>query len=152
MFDVNNEQFFLFGLAAFLVTQVLYAFAFFQQKQPGKFKLSYRNTALMIFFISLYVLLITLLWNKLNDMLIPVLVYGAVLCIMGYCSSIRNVNTVSYYFVLVGSLLFISSDSLIALNKFLFSSQFTFVPFFIMSLYVFAQYLIVAGCIISYRE
>ncbi|MGD0341839.1 MAG: lysoplasmalogenase, partial [Bacteroidales bacterium] len=54
-----------------------------------------------------------------------------------------NVRKPSYILVLCGAILFVLSDSLIALNKFGF--PFIFSSIAVMSTYIAAQYLIVAG-------
>jgi len=85
-------------------------------------------------------------------MKIPVLVYGAVVCLMGFTSTMRNSNQLSYYLVFIGASLFVASDSLIAINKFLFSSSLFLAQPCIMILYVAAQYFIVRGLIKSYNQ
>ena len=85
-------------------------------------------------------------------MLIPVLIYGSVVCMMGFTSTIRNVNQFSYLLVLIGACFFIASDSLIAINKFLYSGELYLAQPSIMILYVLAQYFIVVGLIKAHKQ
>jgi len=56
-----------------------------------------------------------------------------------------KVNGLSYILVVIGAMLFVISDSLIAVNK--FHMKINFAGVMIMITYVTAQYLIVLGCI-----
>jgi len=58
---------------------------------------------------------------------------------------LEKVNTSSYYFVLIGAVLFVISDSAIAINK--FSLHFESSGIVVMTTYIIAQYLIVSGFI-----
>ena len=83
--------------------------------------------------------------DGLEDMLIPVITYVIAILTMAITASLRkgNVSNLSYNLVLIGALLFMISDSFIALNKF-----YTSVPYehiIIMSTYALAQYCIVIG-------
>jgi len=71
---------------------------------------------------------------------------------MGYSATMRNVSLLSYLLVLFGAYLFIISDSLIAINKFIFSSELIFAQPIIMLLYIAGQYFIVRGIIKAYKE
>ena len=75
-------------------------------------------------------------------MLFPVVVYLLVIVAMGVMAALGGVN---HWFVVVGACLFIASDSIIAVNRFVAS-----VPnasFLIMSTYYPAQLLITAGAL-----
>jgi uncharacterized membrane protein YhhN len=84
-------------------------------------------------------------------MRIPVIIYAAVILTMlsGAINRLEKVNRKSYYLVLAGAILFVISDSSIAVNK--FSHQFESSGIVIMSTYIVAQYLIVAGYISQIR-
>ena len=85
-------------------------------------------------------------------MRLPVIIYAAVILTMlsGAINRIEKVNRKSYYLVLAGAVLFVISDSSIAINK--FSHQFESSGIVIMSTYIVAQYLIVAGYISQFRS
>jgi uncharacterized membrane protein YhhN len=95
--------------------------------------------------------LVSFLYDDLADMRLPVIAYAIVILTMlaGAINRIEKVKTESYYLVLTGAILFVISDSVIAVNK--FSHQFKSSGIFIMSTYVIAQYLIVTGYIFQFR-
>jgi uncharacterized membrane protein YhhN len=89
--------------------------------------------------------LITILYPSLGGLQIPVMIYAVVLMIMVIAAMQRYGKTTaaSYGRVLSGAILFMISDSMLAINKFLH-------PFFmasaaIMITYIAAQYFIVQG-------
>jgi uncharacterized membrane protein YhhN len=59
-------------------------------------------------------------------------------------------NTVSFWFVFVGAILFMISDSMIAVNKFL--SSFELAGVAIMVTYILAQFLIIKGLLLHFEE
>jgi uncharacterized membrane protein YhhN len=81
----------------------------------------------------------------LGDMLVPVLVYVAVITAMVLMAIRRKdgTNVTSYYTVLTGALLFVASDYMIAWNKFYLPISNS--GLWIMLTYAMAQYLLVQG-------
>jgi uncharacterized membrane protein YhhN len=80
-------------------------------------------------------------------MRIPVIIYAVVILTMlaGAINRIEKVNRQSCIMVLAGAILFVISDSAIAVNK--FSYQFESSEIVVMSTYVLAQFLIIKGYI-----
>jgi uncharacterized membrane protein YhhN len=78
-----------------------------------------------------------------SGLLIPVIVYLFTISIMAICASERKANPESYRIVLIGAVLFMISDSLIAIDKFALSILYP--TLLIMGTYVFAQYCIAVG-------
>jgi uncharacterized membrane protein YhhN len=80
-------------------------------------------------------------------MKLPVILYAIIILTMLTAAINRKdkVNKVSFYLVLAGAILFVISDSSIAITK--FSHPFKSSVIVIMSTYVVAQYLIVIGYI-----
>ena len=152
MFVSLSEHYFLLGLGAFMITQILYVVIF--SKAGGSIKMLSQPKWLFILLVfgGIYFLLMYSLYNQLNEMKIPVLVYGAVVCLMGFTSTMRNTNQLSYYLVFIGACFFVASDSLIAVNKFLYSADLFLALPSIMILYVLAQYFIVVGLIKAYKQ
>jgi uncharacterized membrane protein YhhN len=144
MFVSNNELFFTAGLGFFLIAHIFYILAFNRDiKFSGNgFKLLVALPFLIFSFLFFYALK-----DKLGELLIPVLVYTTVITIMGIFAAWRRGKTsgFSYYAILAGAILFILSDSSIAINKFL--SPLPAAGIIIMSTYIAAQYLIVVGCL-----
>jgi uncharacterized membrane protein YhhN len=56
-----------------------------------------------------------------------------------------KVNGLSYILVVIGAILFVASDSMIAINRFI--EKFDFARVLTMACYITAQYLIVVGSI-----
>jgi uncharacterized membrane protein YhhN len=149
-FSQRNGDLFILGLACFLLTHLTYLTVFF--KTPGE-NVIFRNRIYLLIPVLLYgVGLVYFLYNDLADMRLPVILYAIVLLTMlaGAINRIEKVNRVSYHLVLAGAILFVISDSAIAINK--FSYRFESSGIVIMSTYVIAQFLIVSGYIKQFRE
>lgn len=139
IFLMDKNNMFLFGIAAFLVTQLLYIIIIVKQmKKPSLF----HKYLYAFLFLNYIVYLISLLKPNLHEMLYPVLVYGAAISVFGLVATLNYVTkrTRPALFLMLGAILFIVSDSMIALNKFHVAQS--FYPFTIMITYVLAQYLI----------
>ncbi len=155
MFLPFNEIFFLLGLGSFLVGQLFYVFAFSNSiitaKKPFNKPL---GIALLIIFLGYYGILMFSLFPYLEDFLIPVLVYGIAVCAMGVSAGWRlnKVSRQSFTLVFVGAMLFVLSDTIIAVNQFLFKGNLLNAQVFIMITYVLAQYLIAKGSIKYLKE
>jgi len=91
------------------------------------------------------IVLFYILYNGLGDLLLPVILYVVAILFMAISAAMRkeSVSKLSYNLVLIGSLLFILSDSLLALNK--FNSPIPIAHVSVMFTYAFAQYCIVFG-------
>jgi uncharacterized membrane protein YhhN len=93
------------------------------------------------------VVLVLYLYQDLKEMKLPVILYAIVILLMlsGAINRIDKVNKKSFLLVLAGAILFVVSDSAIAINK--FSIKFEYSGIVIMSTYIVAQYLIITGYI-----
>ena len=135
------DDMFIAGLASFLVAHIFYIIAY-QKTGAGKGKLRPFDIAAF----AIYgVALIWILYPGLGGMLVPVIAYALVLLTMGIWAHKRRGETAnaSFRYVSAGVILFVISDSLIAVNKFAFE-----VPgerLLVMSTYIAAQFLIVQG-------
>ncbi len=144
-----NSDFFMFGLVAFLIAHVFYIFTYMQhqglESADGLQGLRKIRFALPIVLSGTG--LITILYNHLGDLKIPVIVYAGVLTYMVLVALFRfgKTNTASFAMVFGGAILFMISDSLIAINKFLESLPQA--GFWIMTTYIVGQFLIVRGLI-----
>ena len=92
-----------------------------------------------------------LLYNDLGAMRIPVILYAVVILSMlgAAINRLGKVNKSSYYLVLAGAILFLISDSAIAINKFTYKFEFSSIV--IMLTYVTGQFLIITGFIRQIR-
>ena len=139
VFLLDNNDMFLFGIAAFLITQLLYI----------KIIIGYLNNSsksqklqAILPFAIYFILLIYLLIDNLGEYLIPVLVYGLTISVFGIVSLLNYIINKSQTskILLFGAFLFIASDSMIAFDRFYESKGIYSV--LIMITYILAQYLI----------
>ncbi len=139
VFLLDKNSMFIYGIAAFLITQVLYVYIIVKQMEKPSFFYKYLYAFL---FANYVVYLIVLLKPNLGEMLYPVVIYGVTIAIFGWVATLNYVTqrTKPTLVLMMGAVLFIASDSMIALNKFHEAKE--FYPIAIMSTYVLAQYLI----------
>lgn len=139
----SEEIFFLLGLGSFLVCHIFYIVGFSGGKN------FFRNVSLIqIFPFLIYgTALYLFLFPHLGKFSITVLVYAIIITLMGIAALSRKnkTNKTSFILIISGAVLFIISDSIIALDKFYMS--FSLASFFIMLSYISAQILIVLGTI-----
>lgn len=147
MFAGNGPNFFIFGLGSFLVAQIGYIFLFRRLNQVEGLKpyIATKPLWLLLYFAYGGVIYILLFSNLDAVLKIAVFIYMAALLGMSIMAMNRKgiQPQISFNLVFTGSLLFVVSDTLIALNKFL-----TPIPadrFWVMSTYMAAQFLIVTG-------
>ena len=136
------DSLFLIGLVSFLTAHLLYASLFLKRcrrKPDGTFWSA--TTLLFIYGATLFFVL----KDTLGELQLPVIVY--IVGILGMAVSAYgrkgSVNTKSFALVFLGALLFVASDSILALNKFMLPLPLS--HFFVMGTYAAAQYFIVAG-------
>jgi uncharacterized membrane protein YhhN len=144
----QNPGIFIAGLSSFLIAHVMYSILFLST--PGENSLLNKRFYLILPVVIYEGILVTLLYRDMGNMRIPVIVYSIIIMTMlsAAINRIDKVNTRSYYMVLAGAILFVISDSAIALNK--LSIEIRHSSILIMSTYVAAQYLIVLGYINQY--
>lgn len=144
MFESANSNFFIFGLVAFLIAHVFYIVLFDQLRVKEKIKQSLFPLLPIAIY---YILLMSLLQPYLGNMQKPVSVYGLVISIMlSFAVDLwRSKDREASLFIILGALLFISSDSLLAINK--FYQSFELAGIAIMFTYGLAQLLITLGAV-----
>lgn len=143
--ESKGEHFFLFGLVSFLLTHILYTTAFFKTVSWNKGFLWKNKWVVIPFLIFFLVFQNYLLPDVEGEMQIPVAVYSSIIILMVLAA--LNLNKIieekTFQLVFFGALLFMLSDSIIALNK--FKSPISHSHIWIMSLYLLGQYLIAQG-------
>ena len=140
MFVNKFSNFFLYGLISFLIAHVFYVLAFNSQRNKKI------NPVGFILLLLIYTSgLFNVLKEGLETMLIPVILYMLVILSMAIMAYLRKgiVNRASYTMVLIGAILFLVSDSILALDKF-YEPQ-IYANITIMLTYAFAQFFIVIG-------
>jgi len=140
MFVNKSPHFFTAGLVLFLLAHILYILVFVKDKNSAE-KPWLFSSILVIYGASLFYVL----KDHLGAMLLPVFLYMLVILSMAISAYLRkgSVPKISFNFVLIGAILFLISDSLLAINKFyepLPNSNIS-----IMFTYAFAQLFIVFG-------
>lgn len=142
MFANQHALFFILGLISFLIAHLAYIILFQRQN-----KINENNNYLwFIPFVIIYlVTILRILWPFLNEMKIPVLVYAIVISLMLLMSikAYFQWEKPSNLWVLIGALLFVISDSILAINK--FHSPVLMSSFWIMSTYLGAQFCIMTS-------
>jgi uncharacterized membrane protein YhhN len=145
LFASKGEIYFILGLVAFLISHVFYIVLFGKQTKSKTIsnKLSFGSGIglILIYFFGM----ITTLGPKLGPLTVPVVVYAVVISTMLYFALKGSFqwNAIPFQSVLVGALLFIASDSILAFNK--FYQPIPYASFLIMITYLAAQYGIVWG-------
>lgn len=140
MFVDQSEHFFTVGLVAFLTAHILYILVFLKHRNISK------NPIIFCLILAAYgAALFYILKDNLGAMLLPVIIYMAVILGMATAAYLRKamVGKESYILVFIGAILFMISDSLLALNKFYEPLPFSNIS--IMFTYAFAQLFIVFG-------
>lgn len=160
MFLPINANFFLAGLVSFLVTHIIYIVIFVKNIDTSKKSILKRRPHLVLPFVlfglSLFAFLTQTAHPAFNPIQIPVAVYSTVIMFMVIAAIARfeRVKQNSFALVLVGALLFMFSDTFIALTNFtyLFENYEYVAKIMIMTMYVLGQYLIVKGLLEQENE
>ena len=144
MFVSRNELFFLLGLGSFLLAHIFYIIFFHQVRVREGVK---GNPWLLVIVVIYYGALISWLSPYLGDMKIPVRIYGIVISFMFMLAMHMLVikNKQAGKWMTGGALLFVISDSVLAINK--FYTAFEGAGIIIMLSYGLAQLFIVKGAI-----
>lgn len=148
-----HPDFFLVGLVGFLITHILYTIVFAKVALPYAKPVLKSKPWLLLPLVAYMVVLISQLVPAINAVdatkpfLIPVLVYSTAIAVMVVFALNRygRVDDSSFALVFAGAVLFMISDSIIAVNEFL--TPFDFAQIAIMVLYISGQYLIAKGCL-----
>ena len=142
MFVPKNELFFLLGLASFLLAHIFYIIFFHHVRVREKIK---SNPWFLVIVVIYYAVLTSWLSPFLGDMKLPVRIYGIVISIMLMLAMhvLAIKNKTSGKWMLIGAMLFVISDSVLAINK--FYEPFDAAGIIIMLTYGLAQLLIVKG-------
>ena len=135
----GEELYFILGLISFLLAHILFIKIVFSWLYKSS---TYKKIGASIPFLITFFGLIYLLKDSLNELLIPVIVYGFTISLFGVISLLNylNTKTTKALFMFLGALVFIISDSILAINKFYEPAHIFEV--IVMITYVLAQYFI----------
>ncbi|GAB4093938.1 lysoplasmalogenase [Flaviaesturariibacter terrae] len=141
----DSELFFLLGVGAFFLAQVGYALAFVQLRRQKNMRF---RPLMLVPVVTYYICLIALLFDHLKPALrVPVLVYGLGISAMLAMALqlVRLKNRRSAGLIFGGALLFIASDSVLALSKFYWKESSTGSGLVVMATYGLAQLFLSLG-------
>ena len=149
VFLLDQQNYFVFGVASFLVTHVLYIkiiIGFLEKKSFTRIVLS--TIPYMLYFIAI----MYVVYESLKEMLIPVTEYGLVISIYGAVTFLnyQQEKSIANLLLLFSALFFVISDSFIILN--IYHDYNKILDFFVIFLYIGAQYLTVKGLIVKEEE
>lgn len=145
MFQDIYAIYFILGLVSFLLAHIIYIVIFRRTNESFKPRAFTFATGFLL--IVYGILLLLLLWPGLGSMKVPVIIYTLVILGMAMTALFRKAEGSSL--VLLGAILFVASDSLLALNK--FTEPFAGASFWTMSTYILAQFFITMGMINYFR-
>ena len=137
LFTDRDELFFIVGLIAFLISHIVYILLFNKQ-------LRYKNRKnKAVFWIGVTTIIMYLI--IMISILLPVFVYALVISTMLLFAfkGFLNWEESGNWYILTGAIAFVTSDSILAFNK--FYNPIVLSSFLIMITYLIAQYLIVMG-------
>lgn len=142
MFQDRKSLFFLLGLSSFLLAHIFYII--FLHKVRLAEKIKPRLWTLLVVAVY-YSVLIAFLSSWLGDMRLPVRVYGMVISFMLLLALhlLFLANRKAGLYIAIGAILFVISDSLLAINK--FYQPFEAAGFLIMLTYGLAQLFLIIG-------
>ena len=154
----KNPNYFLAGLAAFLIAHILYAISFANVSNKSKAPIlrlkPWVIIPLVIYMLTLlYALVPAISDNELTKPFLgPVIIYSAAIATMVAFALNRygRVSDKSFALLFGGALLFMFSDSIIAISKFI--HPFASSGILIMILYIAGQYFIVKGGIAQFKK
>jgi uncharacterized membrane protein YhhN len=144
IFEEKKSIFFLLGLSSFFVAQVFYIVFFHNIRMREYIR---GNALLLLVVIVYYFILISIISPFLGSMKLPVRIYGVVLSFMLMLAmhTLFSTNKKAGWWMTLGAVLFVASDSLLAINK--FYSAFNYAGTCIMLTYGLAQLFIIEGAV-----
>ena len=143
---------FVCGLASFLVGHILYVIAFMKQTSP-RLLVKHKGYILVVGVLATYsYYLFSVLEPSLGPLKIPVILYIITIALMAIFAFTRKhtVSLWSFIITFIAALLFIVSDSILAVDKFV--AYVANSGLMIMSTYILAQYGITLGAIIESKK
>ena len=144
LFDWYHPGFFMAGLGSFLITHILYIIYFVRNRASARSLLSAKPWLVVLVGLYCAVLYMVLL-PDLGTLMLPVLIYAVVIGCM-LLASLHAYNKwmiPANRYLVTGALLFVVSDSILAINK--FSVPIPAGGALVMLSYCAAQYYIVTG-------
>lgn len=147
MFEDSNSLFFILGLVSFLISHIFYIPAYRQHRdeQLADGLQGIQRVRLAFPIVLAGTGLVIVLYPVLGALKFPVMAYALVLVLMVLNALFRfgRTNSRSFWMVFAGAILFMLSDSILAINKFL--EPIAHSGLYIMSTYILAQFFLIEG-------
>lgn len=146
----SNDSYFIAGLSSFLIAHIFYIIFFFHIHSISK-KGSWILIVSSILIAAYIYFLLSYLWDDLiiAKMLVPVFIYAIVIAVMLFSaiktSVGRRIKKPALRFFIPGAVLFVASDSILALHKFKGVPEKA--DLLIIVTYAVAQFLLTSGAI-----
>ncbi len=141
----SGEMYFMLGLGSFLIMQIIYSINFFKQG----IQINLVKGIGILIALAVTIFLILYLKANLGDLLVPVIVYAFTIWTMVTGAILRKNSLPGYSVLVLGALLFMVSDGVLAYGKFV--SSFAGQGIIVMTTYMAAQYFIVTSMVKSKR-
>jgi len=141
----NGDKFFMLGLGSFLIMQLTYCYIFFNQKMIGVHKRKWP----VIFLVAVLLIFLFQFVPQTGRLKIPVSIYSISIVMMVILAILRW-KVKGYWWVVIGAIFFMISDSVLGINRFV-----TAIPYggiIVMFTYCIAQGFIVHGLLSQIRE
>jgi uncharacterized membrane protein YhhN len=145
--------FFYAGVGGFFLAQLNYIKVFTSDIRSDNKGLVFNNPVWLIPFVVYLAAILYLILGGMKGVMIPIIIIYALSLISMSAFALNRkglVSAKSFNLVFFGSLLFVLSDSMIAINR--FYTEFSGSSFLIMLTYFTAQYLIMQGLIEDKRQ
>ena len=144
LLDYNQQDWFIFGLAAFFIAHLCYLISL---KPFNNVYIADKKPLILITYIGFGVLMFMLFINGLGELFIPVLAYMVVLLLMALATVFSHRSNL---WLVLGGISFVLSDSLIGFDK--FNSAIVQNQLWVMATYYFAQFALVKGYLMSLKK
>jgi len=144
--DLSGEAWFVYGLGSFLIAHLLYI-ALFVRHWPRPAARSAARRLVAALLMAFAAAMFAGLWPRLGEMRLPVAVYMCALTGMSLTAAFADFRA---WWVIAGAALFMLSDSLIAVGKFM--SPVAYSGYLIWATYYMAQAMIALGFIREKRR
>ena len=142
----SEADFFMYGLGSFLLAHIMYI-----KITAGFLKTPSKSSILMtaIPFVIFLAGLLFLIKENVEEMLIPVIVYGITIATFGAVALLNYIGEKSTenLWLLLGAIIFIASDGMISINRFYEPNE--LYGLLIMLTYIIAQYLICKAMVVK---
>jgi len=146
MFQAVDESYFILGLSSFFAAHVCYIGAFTRTyRRDHEVALLRKQGWLLLVVVGYAVVFFKQITPFLGSMMFPVMLYTLVIAVMVLVALSRfgKVGGHSFWYVILGAVFFLASDSVLAWNKFVHSVAHSHL--WIMGTYGLAQYYIALG-------